>query len=144
MSIVECNTMLKEEYYWIARYSDGTSLPQVGPSGEKHAYKDIDRGKLSAFEMWKGKNRVLLIRFKKGQRLIWRRRVEFSPGSGAIEVCHIVGKQETVDGKNYQGIVGLFESDGRIEIADRFEEGHPWFFPVKVHKEEGEEWRDEE
>jgi hypothetical protein len=132
---------LGEKYYWIARYSDGTSLSQIDPSGIKHAYGDIDRDKLSAFEMWKGHTRVLFIRFKKGQRLIWRRRVETSP-EGIIEVCHIIGKQENVGGKNYQGIVGLFETDGRIEITDKFEEGHPWFFPVTVHKKEGEEWKE--
>ncbi|HCS78968.1 TPA: hypothetical protein DIV55_04470 [Patescibacteria group bacterium] len=131
--------MLGKQYYWVARYFDGTSLKQIDSSGIKHAYKDIDRDKLAAFEIWEGNSRILFIRFKKGQRLIWRRRVETSPG-GIIEVCHIIGKQETIGGKNYQGIIGLFESDGRIEIAGKFEEGHPWFFPVKIHTEEGEQW----
>jgi len=134
--------MLGDKYHWIAKYNDGTSLHQVEPSGKKNAYKDIDRDKLCAFEIWEGSHRILHIRFKKGQRLIWRRRVEISPG-GKTEVCHIIGKQENVQGKNYQGIIGLFESDGRIEIAGKFEEGHPWFFPVKIHKEEGEAWQEE-
>lgn len=128
-----------DKYHWIARYNDGTFLPQINSSGTRNSYQDINRDKLIAFEMWKDATRVLLIRFAPGQRLIWRRRVEMSP-TGVAEVCHLIGKQETVNGKNYQGIMGLFESDGRIEVADRFEEGHPWFFPVKVHTEEGEEW----
>ena len=128
-----------QEYHWVVRYNNGTSLNQVDPSGTKHSYKDIDRNELCAFEMWNGDMRMLLVKFKKGQRLIWRRRVEMTP-DGITEVCHIVGKQENIKGKNYQGIVGLFESDGRIEITDKFEERHPWFFPVSIHKEEGEEW----
>jgi hypothetical protein len=131
--------MLGKQYHWVAKYEDGTSLNQVDPSGIKHAYKDINRDKLSAFEIWDESSRVLFIRFKKGQKLIWRRRVETSPG-GMTEVCHIIGKQENINGKNYQGIIGLFESDGRIEISGKFEEGHPWFFPVKIHEHEGEEW----
>lgn len=134
--------MQSQKYYWIARYSDGTSLNQIDPDGTKHAYSDINRDKLSAFEMWKGDQRMVYIRFKKGQQLIWRRRVETSP-EGVVEVCHIIGKQENIKGKNYQGIVGLFESDGRIEITDKFEEGHPWFFPVQIHKDEGETWKEE-
>lgn len=128
-----------DKYHWKARYSDGTFLSQINPSGTRNSYQDINRDKLVAFEMWRDTTRVLLIRFAPGQRLIWRRRVEMSP-AGVAEVCHLIGKQETVNGKNYQGIVGLFESDGRIEVADRFEEGHPWFFPVTIHKEERETW----
>lgn len=134
--------MLEDKYHWIARYNDGASLSQIDPSGTTHAYKEIDRERLSAFEMWEGTRRIFFLRFRPGQRLIWRRRVEMS-ADGVLEVCHLIGKQETIKGKNYQGIVGLFESDGRIEVTDRFEEGHPWFFPIKIHKEEGEVWEEE-
>lgn len=128
-------------FHWVVRYEDGTTLSQFDSSGKQNAYKDIDRTKLAAFEMWEGNVRLFFLRFKKGQRLIWRRRVEMAP-SGVVEVCHLIGKQETINGRNYQGIIGLFESDGRIEIAGRLEEGHPWFFPVQVHPEEGEEWKE--
>ena len=131
--------MLADTYHWIVTYFDGTHLNQIDSSGAKHTYKDINRDQLATFEMWNGDTRVLLVRFKKGQRLIWRRRVETSP-SGISEICHIIGKQETINGKNYQGIIGLFESDGRIEMTGKFEEGHPWFFPVKLHPHEGEVW----
>ncbi len=114
-------------------------MAQINPSGTRNSYADIARDKLSAFEMWEGSRRILWIRFARGQRLIWRRRVEMTP-AGVVEVCHLIGKQETINGKNYQGIIGLFESDGRIEVSDRFAEGHPWFFPAKIHTEEGEEW----
>lgn len=131
--------MLGDKYHWIVRYNDGSSLPQIDSNGKKNAYQDIDRNKLAAFEMWENDKRLVLIRFNKGQKLIWRRRVETSP-SGVTEVCHIIGKQENLNGQNIQGIIGLFESDGRIEITDRFYEGHPWFFPVTIHQSEGEEW----
>ncbi len=130
-----------QRYHWVAKYEDGSSLSQIEPDGTLNAYKNIDRNKLAAFEMWEGGNRLFFLRFKKGQRLIWRRRVEMSP-SGIVEVCHIVGKQETIDGKNYQGIIGLFESDGRIELTGKLEEGHPWFFPILVHPSEGETWQE--
>lgn len=133
--------MHSNKYHWVARYSDGTSLSQVEPTGKLNAYKDINRENLIAFEMWDKDKRLFFLRFKKGQRLIWRRRVEMSP-TGITEVCHIIGKQETIGEQNYQGIIGLFESDGRIEVAGRLEEGHPWFFPVTVHPEEGESWQD--
>ena len=134
--------MLGNKYHWVAKYNDGTSLAQVEASGKKNTYSDIKREKLWAFEMWDGNTRLLFMRFQHGQRLIWRRRIETSPG-GTIEVCHIIGKQETVNGKNYQGIIGLFESDGRIEVTGKFEEGHPWFFPVAIHKNEGEVWEED-
>lgn len=89
--------------------------------------------------MWENGRRLVYIRFKRGQQLIWRRRVETSP-TGITEVCHIIGKQETVNGENIQGIIGLFETDGRIEITGRFYERHPWFFPIEVHDKEGEKW----
>lgn len=134
--------MLGSRYHWVAKYMDGTLLPQVDPSGAKHAYKDINRDTLAAFELWEGSSRALSIRFTKGQRLIWRRRVQTTPG-GITEVCHIVAKQEEIKGKNYQTIVGLFESDARMEVADRFDGGHPWFYPVTIHTNEGEVWKKE-
>jgi hypothetical protein len=134
--------ILGNKFHWVAKYSDGNELQQVEASGKKNSYSDIDRDKLSGFEMWEAGRRLIYISFAKGQRLIWRRRVETSPG-GTIEVCHIIGKQEQINGKNYQGIVGLFESDGRIEIAGKFEEGHPWFSPVSIHANEGEVWEEE-
>ena len=126
-------------FQWRAVYNDGSHLMQIDYDGNKHSYSDIDRTKLEAFEMYEGGVRVISIRFKPGQRLIWRRRVLMQSG-GIKEVCHIIGKQETIDGKNYQGIIGLFESDGRIEVTGKFEEGHPWFSPVSVHESEGEDW----
>ncbi len=127
-------------YTWKALYNDGTSLGQINEDGSKNAYSDIDRTKLSGFELWDGNVRVLYLSLTKGQRLIWRRRSEMVQGGVVGEVCHIVGKQETIDGKNIQGIIAIFESDGHIEIAERFNDKHPWLYPIPVHYHEGEVW----
>lgn len=124
-----------DRFKWKAVYNDGSHLMQVDYEGNKHSYHDIDKSKLESFEMWEGGVRVISIRFKPGQRLIWRRRVLMQSG-GIQEVCHIIGKQETINGNNYQGIIGLFESDGRVEVAGKFEQGHPWFYPVDANQEE--------
>ncbi len=124
---------------WKAVYTDGTHLDQIEPSGKKNAYNDIEREKLHSFELWDDDDRIVSLRFFKGQRLIWRRRVLMRAGE-KIETIHIIGKQETVNGKNYQGILAVFESDGRVEVAGRFDEKHPFFKPVEIHKDEGEEW----
>lgn len=122
-------------YTWLATYNDGTKLAQIDADGTKHNYIDIDRSKLAFFEIWDGSAMRVRIKFEPGQQLIWRRRVAMT-ASGISEVCHIVGKKETTGGKTYQGIVGLFENDGRIEIADKFSSNHPWFYEPDYLPEE--------
>lgn len=125
--------MLEDIHRWFVIYRDGTIVHQVDPdTGEKHGYEDIDREQLAAFFLydWEADRVVIRMNFEPGQKLIWRRRVEMD-GSGAVtEVCHIIGKMEVRDGKKYEGILGLFSSDERIEVTGRFEENHPWFYPV--------------
>ncbi len=117
-------------FQWRAIYNDGSHLMQIDYDGTKHGYVDIDRSRLSAFEMWEANSKVLMVKFGANQRLIWRRRTEQGP-EGITEVCHIIGKKEvTPEGKVYEGILGLFESDGRVEPFGKFEENHPWVFPV--------------
>lgn len=125
---------------WKAVYTDGTYLDQIEPSGNKNAYKDIQRDKLKYFELWDKDKRIISLRFFKGQRLIWRRRTILRTGQEK-QVIHLIGKQETVNGKNYQGIIAVFE-DGRVEVAGKFEEDHPFFKPVVIHEDEGEEWNE--
>ncbi len=125
---------------WKAVYTDGTYLDQIEPSGNKNAYKDIQRDKLKYFELWDKDRRIISLRFSKGQRLIWRRRTILRTGQEK-QVIHLIGKQETVNGKNYQGIIAVFE-DGRVEVAGKFEEDHPFFKPVVIHEDEGEEWNE--
>lgn len=129
------------KYKWKAIYKNGDTLDQVNTDGSKNGYGDIDRSQLVGFELWDGKFRVFYTKIEPGQRLIWRRRTEMIPGQGQGEVVHIVGKQETIDGENIQGIVCIFESDGRMEATDRFDPNHPWLYPVQPIPEENEEWQ---
>ena len=131
--------MLGDRFQWVAIYNDGSVLHQIEPDGTKNAYGDIDRTRLSFFQMREGEMVIVNIPFEPGQRLIWRRRTEMSPGGGKQEAVHIIGKQETVDGENRQVVIALFESDGHTEVSDRYDEEHPWFFPITLHPHEGEE-----
>lgn len=117
-----------DKFRWVAYNNDGGSLSQVAASGTKNAYEDIPLDNLRSFELWDWarNERVLLVTFKPGERLVWRRRNQAEPGGGVIETCHIVGKI----GKNgEQGIVGIFESDGRIEATSEFLPNSEWFYP---------------
>lgn len=127
--------MRQDKYTWRAIYNDGTSLSQV-----ENAYADIDRTKLQTFEILDPNGKVIFsLPLEPTERLIWRRRTEMSPGKEVIETCHIIGKQETVNGENRQVVFALFESDGHVEVSDKWDEKHPWFFPVTIHPAEGEE-----
>jgi hypothetical protein len=112
-------------------YTDGSTFELLGNS-----YADIDRNKLQYFELYDkdtGESKVK-IKFDSNQRLIWRKRVFQTVGQDGKEI-HIVGKQETIDGKNYQGFLWLFE-DGTIEVGEKFKEGHPFFDNIILLDEE--------
>src|SRR4051812_486261 len=125
-----------DTYIWKVTYTDGTTLQQIDPDGSKHAYADIDRRNIASFAILKDGNIILSVPFTSGQNLIWRRRVEMNPAQGVVETCHIIGKQETVNGQNHQIVFAVFESDGRVEVSDKFDDRHPWFFPVIMNPHE--------
>jgi len=124
------------KFRWVAYTNDGGSVSQVAASGEKNAYEDLPLDNLKSFELWdwEANQRVLLVTFKKGERLVWRRRIEMSPGTGVSEACHIVGKI----GDGYKGILGIFESDGHIETVSDFLPNSEWFYPPSSETEEPE------
>lgn len=132
---MESNTMLPK-FVWRAVYSDNTILEQV--NGEvKNKYEDIDRTKLRVFELYDRETKDIKVRllFKNGQRLIWRRREFLKPTSQGVKITgrlHIIGKQETKNGKNYQGFLWLFEPEGYMEIGERFIKGHPFFDDIEL------------
>lgn len=118
-----------QKYRWVAYNNDGGSVNQVAASGQKNAYEDLPLDSLKSFELWdwERNERVLLVTFKPGERLVWRRRNLMQPGGGGIaETCHIVGKLGR-DGS--KGIIGVFESDGRIEVTSEFLPNSEWFYP---------------
>jgi hypothetical protein len=119
---------LGDKFRWVAHNNDGGSVSQVAASGEKNAYEDLPLDNLKSFELWDWRKdqRVLFVTFKKGERLVWRRRFEIKPGSEVTEVCHIVGK---IGKDGQKGILGIFESDGRIEAVGEFLPTSNWFYP---------------
>lgn len=122
------NAMSGDKFRWVAYNNEGGSVSQVAASGEKNAYEDLPLNDLKAFELWDWRmnQRVLLVNFKKGDRLVWRRRTEIVPGNNITEVCHIVGK---ISKNGEKGILGIFESDGHIEATSEFLPNSNWFYP---------------
>lgn len=126
---------LGDKFRWVAYTQDGGSVSQVAASGQKNSYDELPHENIKSFELWdwRRNERVLLVNFKEGERLVWRRRSEMSPGSEITEVCHIVGK---IGKDGQKGIVGIFETDGRIEAVSEFLPNSEWFYPPSSELEE--------
>lgn len=125
---------LGEKFRWVAYNNDGGAVSQVAASGQKNSYEDLPLDNLKSFELWdwQRNERVLLVTFKPGERLVWRRRSEMAPGNQILEVCHIVGK---IGKDGQKGILGIFESDGRIEAVGEFLPNSNWFYPPQSEVE---------
>lgn len=123
-----------DKFRWIVYTRDGGSVSQVAASGVKNKYEDLPLDNLKSFELWDwhSNTRVLLITFKKGERLVWRRRSAIIPGGPVQETVHIVGKI----GKGYKGVLGIFESDGHIETVSDFLPNSEWFYPPQLSDKE--------
>lgn len=117
-----------DRFRWVAYDNEGASVSQVAASGQKNAYESLPLDNLKSFELWDWarNERVLLVTFRPGERLVWRRRMEMTPGGSVQEACHIVGK---IAKDGHKGIVGIFESDGRIEAVGEFLPNSNWFYP---------------
>lgn len=117
---------------WIATYTDGTTLGQYNDSGEVSS-EQIDRSKLSSFALLsEDGSKILQLHLEPGQRLIFRRRIEQAVGDSSPTICYLFGWQQTICGQNVQSIFYVFDEGQRIEMAGRFQEGHPWFYPVQL------------
>lgn len=130
------------EFRWRAIYKDGSILPQYCKCGFQKGYENIDRTKLSAFDIYSIDNKekytehdlktgklIFRMFLEEGQKLIYRRRVqkEFSVITGeekAQRYVYMVGHQQKVNGKNTQVINYIFQ-DGHIEQAGRWVGGIP-------------------
>lgn len=110
---------------WTAQYKDGSQDVQ----GPNSSYEDINRENLVAFALHDGTKNVLTIDFSNGdgRSLVWRRRVEQTPGEDSI-IIHIVGKK----GKY---ICMVFE-DGSVVTVDNFVEGSRWLYPPQFRSNE--------
>ena len=112
---------------WVSHYLDGTKLEQFPTEGDKHTYKDIDREKLIAFDLWKDNQLLVRIDLRddtKGdtaigrRRLIWRMR-HIMRSDGEHERLHMAGWQRKVNGINIQSICYTSE-DGVIVLGGQF------------------------
>jgi hypothetical protein len=123
-------------YTWRATYKDGT----VFDASKDHdlSVDRLDRKQLEQFGLVNQSGKSLMtLHLDPGQRLIYRRRVS-RPDGAKDSVCHLLGWQQTVGGQNVQSILYVFE-DGRIEMAGRFREDHPWFYAPKLRRVEVED-----
>ena len=116
---------------WQAKYKDGTVLGQFDEIRKPREISSevIDRKQIESFFLLFRERIILTLHLDEGQRLIYRRRVALKP-CGEQEVCHLVGWQATIRGENVQTIAYVFES-GRIDLAGKFNEKSPWFYPLK-------------
>lgn len=113
------------EYHWIAYYLDGTSLEQYS-NGLENSSEKIDRKKLRIFKLFDSSGiAVLTQNFEPGQRLIFRRRVELSPGQDS-RTSYLLGWQK----EGFQHISVLFE-DGRVENIASFQNDNPKFSAIE-------------
>jgi len=117
-----------DKFRWVVYTNEGGSVSQVSATGQRNSYEDLPLAGLKSFELWdwQADQRVLLVNFQKGERLVWRRRKEMSAGNDVTETCHIVGK---IGKDGQKGILGIFESDGHIEAIGEFLPNSNWFYP---------------
>jgi len=111
---------------WIIVYSDGTEY-----TNDQIRYKDIDKNKAARFHLFIHNGKQVIVYLDPSKRLIYRKRNALNAITNNIdELVYIVGWQKTVNNINFQSLNFIFE-DGRVEMLDRFQENHPWFYPVK-------------
>ncbi len=128
--------MMHSSIYWKAVYNDGKELSQYEEDGKENKYPDIDRSKLSAFEIRKAgiiqpkavpDQLLFKMYLEPGRRLIYRRRVleKYKFGGGARDIkakpigrsiIYLVGWQATIGGRSVQDIAYVFE-DGHVELS---------------------------
>ncbi len=112
--------------HWKAIYNDGTSLSQYTEEGE-NTYRDIQRDKLGAFEIWDEERLVVRVLLEANRRLICRRRHFLRAGEDMV--IWLVGWQETIEGKNTQSILYILP-DKTLVLGGAWDD-------VQLIKEEG-------
>ena len=97
---------------------------------------ELPRNGLVAFALLNRSARIIYVQhLEPGMRLIYRRRsaLQYNPkrGQQMTRVCHLIGWQKEIRGRNVQHIAYCFE-DGPIEMAGRFRENHRFFYSVNL------------
>lgn len=110
--------MKEDTFRWAATYKDGSVQYQVDPeTGEKSAYKDIDRKNLVGFHMIlvEANAPFMTIDFSDGdgEKLVWTRRIRAKEG-GIVGRVYLVGKKGR--------FIILLHEDGSTQIVNNFRE----------------------
>jgi len=124
--------------HWVAIYEDGSKLEQFPPNGAENKYTDIDRTRIREFLLFRDGEPSVIVHLSPPKQLIYRRRVAkhlSGPKAGTQEAVYLAGWQERKNDVITQKIHFLFE-DGHVEVIDKFEEKHPWFYSVIFREEE--------
>jgi len=106
--------------FWKAIYNDGGYLSQYNEDNSENSYKDIDRTKLSRFELYDLDKLVFCLHIKEGQRLIFRRRnfIEVSEkGEKRWQVILVGYQYNDATGKNHK-VLNYIHENGLIELDD--------------------------
>ena len=109
---------------WKAVYFDGEILPQYNEDGTQNKYKDIERHRLSTFDLIDPQGKTIHRTYiREGQRLIFRRRnfIRLTHQGQEKHTIYLTGWQMTVytnaGPKNITAINYIYE-DGSIGLDD--------------------------
>lgn len=122
-------------FSWTAIYNDGELLHQIDRiTGAEYSSESIDRKRLSSLVLSGNDGLPILVQhFESGQRMIYRRRIEQTL-DGSKAVCHLIGWQMTVDGRNIQHVTLVPEDGSKIVMGGKWREDHRWLYPIQAVK----------
>jgi len=130
---------IPKKFRWQATLDDGSIIYQRHPkTNEPSGYDDLPFDRVRQFELWDWDqstlSRILLVKLAPNEKLVWRRRVELEQQTNIpVEACHVVGK---LNGDGTKGMIGVFESDGSIEMVQEYLPNSVWFYPPKMHNKD--------
>ena len=105
-------------FTWKAIYSKNSCLNQYNEDSSENLYKDIDRARLTRFELFNDGKLVYSLFLHKGQRLIFRRRnfISYTKDSEKRWTMYLVGYQFNDEtGKNYK-VLNYIHENGFVEL----------------------------
>jgi len=103
---------------WIAKYNDGTYLPQFNNDLSENRYLDINREKLTEFIILDDNDRIIMvIQFERPtQKLIYRKRTFMDMNSNIRGILYLVGWHENINGTSIK-VINYIYPNGTIVLA---------------------------
>ena len=98
---------------WVAKYRDNSYIVQNG---------ELPFERISRHNLWQviitaqNNKKLLTLEMKPGYVVFYRRRAIMSPGSGTIEVVHLLGYK--VPNTDISVVSFIYETDWHIEVCD--------------------------